>query len=130
MNEHMQSVAGQAETINENVRVLLWDIDGTILQSRLGGEFKKYFAAALEKVYGTAGKIGQISAAGATDSQIVFRALEDEGFTVEDVFAKLDEFTEVLCCEMKSYVAAHEDVYEILPGVRAILEAIGENPRF
>src|ERR1700759_3013659 len=105
------------KTPNEDIRILLWDIDGTLLQSRLKGSFKEYFSAALKKVYGTPGNISAVSAAGATDSQIVFKALEDDGFTVEDVFSKLDEFTDALCGEMNSYIRQNKDVYEILPGI-------------
>lgn len=124
------AIRNPPSAIPNHQRVLLWDIDGTLVQSRIPGSYKEYFSIALKKVYGTAGTISQISASGATDSQIVFKSLESDGFTVEDVFAKLGEFTSVLCGEMNSYIQQNENVYEILPGVRQVLERTSQNPRF
>lgn len=115
---------------NQDVRIILWDIDGTLLQSTRKGGFKEYFAKALERVYGTQGKIFDVKAAGITDVQIVYQALKDEGFTVEAVVAKLDEFIEAMGDEMQKYIAEHENVYEILPGVKEILRATADNPKF
>ena len=53
-------------TPTQDIRILLWDIDGTLLQSGIKGSFKEYFANALEKVYGTSGKISEVNAAGST----------------------------------------------------------------
>lgn len=113
-----------------SLKILLWDIDGTLLQSGKPGGFKEYFAKALERVYGTKGKIFDVKAVGITDVQIVYQALKDDGFTVEKVVAKLPEFMEVMCGEMKKYTAAHKDVYEILPGVKEILQETDANPHF
>jgi FMN phosphatase YigB (HAD superfamily) len=35
-----------------NVRILLWDIDGTLLHSTVQGGYKKYFSATMRKVFG------------------------------------------------------------------------------
>ena len=44
--------------------------------------------------------------------------------------SKLNEFTEVLLDEMNTYIKQNENVYEILPGVREVLETTSNNPRF
>ncbi|MDQ2745844.1 MAG: HAD hydrolase-like protein [Acidobacteriota bacterium] len=115
---------------NQDLKILLWDIDGTLLQSTRSGGFKEYFAQALEKVYGTEGKISEVKAAGITDVQIVYQALKDDNFTIESVVADLPEFMKAMCAEMRKYFDAHEKVYEILPGAKEILRATAENPRF
>lgn len=120
----------QSKIYNQDVRILLWDIDGTLLQSTRAGSFREYFAGALEKTYGTPGRIFEVKAAGITDTQIVFQALKDDGFTIEQVSARMCEFIDAMCFEMRGYINRHEDVYEILPGVREILQATAADPRF
>lgn len=115
---------------NDNLKILLWDIDGTLLQSSKPGGFKEYFAKALERAYGSRGNIFDVNAAGITDVQIIYQALKDEGLTVEMVTAKLAEFTEAMCDEMEKYIAERENVYKMLPGVREILQATSADPRF
>lgn len=120
----------QASIQNRDLRILLWDIDGTLLQSARPGGFKEYFAKALKRVYGTQGNVFDVKAAGITDVQIAYQALKDDGFTVEAVVAKLDEFSDAMCDEMRKYIAEHENVYETLPGVKKILSATSDDPRF
>jgi len=135
MSENLKDASESIQNLkskihNQDLKILLWDIDGTLLQSTRSGGFKEYFAKALERVYGTHGKIFEVKAAGITDVQIVYLALKDEGYTVETVVAKLPEFIEAMCDEMQKYLDAHETVYEILPGVKEILQATAENPNF
>lgn len=136
MNKMLKKNGDSAESTRnptleiQNLKILLWDIDGTLLQSTKPGGFKEYFAKALETVYGTPGKIFEVKAAGITDVQIVYLALKDAGFTIETVVEKLPEFIEAMCDEMRKYIAAHETVYEILPGVKEILHAASENPNY
>lgn len=105
----------QSKIYNQDVRILLWDIDGTLLQSTRAGGFREYFAKALEKTYGTQGKIFEVKAAGITDTQIVLQALKDDGFTIKQVSARMREFIGAMCFEMRDYLKRHENVYEILP---------------
>lgn len=130
-NESSESIQNsQSKIQNDNLKILLWDIDGTLLQSTKPGGFKEYFAKALERVYGTQGKILEVKAAGITDVQIVYLALKDEGYTIEKVVEKLPQFIEAMCGEMRKYIDAHDTVYEILPGVKEILQATGANPNY
>lgn len=128
--DNLQKNASSIRLPHSEIRILLWDIDGTLLQSTQPGGFKKYFAKALKKTFGTEGKIFEVKAAGITDTQIVFQALEGDGFTVEQISARMNEFIEVLCVEMRDYINQHENVYEILPGVKEILRATAANPHF
>jgi phosphoglycolate phosphatase-like HAD superfamily hydrolase len=111
----------------QNIRVLLWDIDGTLLQSTQAGAFKQYFAPAIQQVYGSSGKLGEMSVSGMTDSQIVYEALKDEGFSLEEVFEKFDDFMENLGEKMKKFVEEQSQPYKLLPGAREILEVTSKD---
>ena len=70
---------------DSTLRILLWDIDGTLMRSTVGGAFKEYFAPALERVFGSSGKLADLQVSGMTDMQIAYEALKDEGFTPEQI---------------------------------------------
>ncbi len=120
----------KSEIQNKTLRVLLWDIDGTLLQSTRGGAFKEYFAPAMEKVYGSSGTLSAMSVSGMTDSQIAYEALKDEGFSPPDIFSKIDEFTKALGEMMAEFVDKEVEPYRLLAGARDILEATSKNPQF
>ncbi len=115
---------------NQNVRILLWDIDGTLMRSTRGGAFKEYFAPAMEEIYGSSGTLAEMSVSGMTDSQIAYEALRDGGFSTEDVFSKIDEFMAGLGEKMERFVSEQKEPYMLLDGVREILELTSKNPRF
>ena len=69
----------------EDLRVILWDIDGTLVRTRRQGVFRDYTTPVLVRVFGTAGRLHELSVSGMTDLQIVAEALRDEGFTEEQI---------------------------------------------
>jgi phosphoglycolate phosphatase-like HAD superfamily hydrolase len=115
---------------NPNVRVLLWDIDGTLLRSTRVGAFKEYFAPALKEVYGSSGRLAEMSVSGMTDSQIAYEALKSEGFSTEKIFSKIEDFAKTIGEKMSRHVSQQNEPYRLLPGAREILEAASKNPRF
>jgi phosphoglycolate phosphatase len=114
----------------ENLKILLWDIDGTLLRSTVQGGYRKYFAATMKKVFGSAGVLEEIIPSGMTDTQIMYEALRAEGFTPEQIFAVKDRLLETFKVEMSAVLAEGGEPYEILPGAREILEETDQNPRF
>src|SRR4029077_6283790 len=66
-----------------SLRVLLWDIDGTLIHSLRTGGYKDYLVPAVEHVFGTAGRLAQMRVSGMTDLQIIAEALRDEGISNE-----------------------------------------------
>jgi phosphoglycolate phosphatase-like HAD superfamily hydrolase len=114
----------------ENLRILLWDIDGTLLCSTVRGGYVKYFSATMEKVFGRAGKLGDITPSGMTDTQIMYESLRHEGITPEQIFVRKDELLEVFQTEMKKVLAANGEPYQTLQGVREILAETDQNPLF
>lgn len=114
----------------QNPKVLLWDIDGTLVRSTRGGSFIEYFAPALEKVYGSSGTLNELNVSGMTDSQIAYESLKTKGFSPAKIFEKIDEFTRELGETMTRFVQQEKEPYRLLEGVREILEATSKNSEF
>ncbi len=76
---------------NQDLRILLWDIDGTLVRSARAGVFRDYTVPVLEGVFGTAGRLMEMSVSGMTDLQIVVEALRDEGFTYEQIRSRIGD---------------------------------------
>ena len=115
--------------MSDDLRVILWDIDGTLLHSRRHGAFKEYMEPALVRVFGTAGRLDELVVSGMTDLQIFTEALRDEGFTAEQVRGRLPELTS-LFLEGMERVAAGGGLFRALPGARAALAALEREPRY
>lgn len=116
----------------ENLRVLLWDIDGTLMRSVRPGAFKEYTIPVLESIFGTAGRLSEMSVSGMTDLQIVAEALRDEGFTPEQIRGRVRELRDRYLAELQRVSAAAEGgaLFELLPGAREILAATHAHPRY
>jgi phosphoglycolate phosphatase len=111
-------------------RILLWDIDGTLMRSTIQGGYRKYFTATMQRVFGHAGNLDEIVPSGMTDTQIIFEALRGEGFSPEQIFERKAELLEVFQAEMKKVLAENGEPYEVLQGVHEILAETAKNPRF
>lgn len=113
-----------------SLRILLWDIDGTLIRSVRRDAFKDYTAPVLEGVFGTAGRLMEMTVSGMTDLQIVAEALRDEGFTHEQIRERLDDLRTRYMFEMER--ATHNDggLFHLLPGAREVLEATAGDPRY
>ena len=118
--------------MGEDLRVILWDIDGTLLRSVRAGAFKDYTIPVLESVFGTAGRLAELSVSGMTDLQIVGEALAAEGFTAEQVRGRVRELRDCYLTELERAVAntGAGPLFELLPGAREALAAVGAHPRY
>lgn len=123
------STAYDSQTANQNRRILLWDIDGTLMTSTQPGAYKKYFAPSLEKVFGSSGDLDGITVSGMTDFQIAFEALQNAGFTVEQVREKIPAMLEVFPVEMRRILDGTES-HVLLGGVKELLELTKSNPHY
>jgi phosphoglycolate phosphatase-like HAD superfamily hydrolase len=147
MKEPMMRGRGDAETREEDdgrrasasprprvppsaLRVLLWDIDGTLLRSARQGAFKDYTVPVLEGVFGTAGRLPEMAVSGMTDLQIVAEALKDEGFTHEQIRERIEELKARYMQEMLRATSADSQFFYLLPGAREALAATGAHPRY
>src|SRR5947207_14380028 len=113
-----------------SLRILLWDLDGTLVRGRRYGVFKDYTIPMLERVFGTAGCLGKMIVSGMTDLQIVEEALRDEGITREHISARKDELRRCYIEEMQRAVGNGAHMIEAIPGAREALQAAHEHPRY
>lgn len=113
-----------------SLRILLWDIDGTLMRSTRAGSFKDYTIPMLEEVFGTAGRLPEMRVSGMTDLQIVGEALKHEGFTHEHIRERVYELRESYMKAMRKFTGNGEEVFEVLPGVREALAAVHDHPRY
>lgn len=129
----MQASTDQTNAIKpEDVRIILWDIDGTLLRSRRAGAFKDYTIPVLESVFGTAGRLRELSVSGMTDLQIVAEALRTEGFTHEQIRGRVSELRDAYIAAMERATSNEnsEPLFELLPGAREALETFAVHPRY
>jgi phosphoglycolate phosphatase len=114
----------------EKLKILLWDIDGTLLRSTVQGGYKKYFSATMLKIFGSAGTLDRIIPSGMTDTQIMFEALKNEGFRTEQIFERKEDLLKIFKSEMSSVLANGGEPYETLCGVKEILTETDKNEIF
>src|SRR5713101_6101977 len=113
---------------HNSLRVLLWDLDGTLVRGRRFGAFKDYTVPMLEKVFGTAGSLHGLVVSGMTDLQIVEEALRSEGITREQINSRRDELLTCYMDEMNRAMGNGMQILEAMPGAREVLKAMNENP--
>jgi phosphoglycolate phosphatase len=112
------------------MRILLWDIDGTLIRSVRTGAYKDYTIPVLEEIFGTAGRLGDLQVSGMTDLQIVYEALSDEGFTQDEIFERVQVLAARLTEEARKVTGNGAKFFEVLPGVRETLQALADHPRY
>ena len=111
-------------------RILLWDIDGTLIHSVKTGGYKEYTIPVLEEVFGTSGRLAEMRVSGMTDLQIVYEALSNEGVSQEEILSRTEVLVARLTEEAKRVTGNGVKFFEVLPGVRETLEALAAHPRY
>jgi len=112
------------------MRILLWDIDGTLIHSVRVGAYKEYTIPVLEEIFGTSGRLREMRVSGMTDLQIVYEALSVEGISQEDILARAEVLVSRLTEEARRVTGNGVTFFEVLPGVRETLEALAAHPRY
>src|ERR1043166_2455646 len=115
---------------NHDLRILLWDLDGTLVRGKRYGVFKDYTIPMLEAVFGTAGALHGMIVSGMTDLQIVEEALRSEGITRTHIHEKKEELKRCYIEEMKRAVGNGAHIIEAMPGARAALQAVAAHRRY
>jgi phosphoglycolate phosphatase len=104
-------------------RLILFDIDGTLLTAH--GAPRRAFEHALVEAYGTAGPIDTHRFDGKTDPQIARELLELAGFDAAAIDAGFATLWTAYLRELRAALAAPGHVTSALPGVHALLDALG-----
>jgi len=105
------------------VRLLLFDVDGTLLSARGAG--RRAVKAALERVYGTGGAIDAYDLRGKTDQRIVFDVMEAAGLPREAVKERLDDFFEAYARGLVEEIGDGRNV-ATLPGIASLIRRLDQ----
>jgi len=113
------------------VRILLWDIDGTLMRSAKNGSYKDYTIPVLEEIFGTSGRLSDMRVSGMTDLQIIFEALAETEISQDEIRAQIDRLSVRITEEARRVATGNgSPFFELLPGVRETLQALDEHPRY
>lgn len=99
------------------MKLLLWDIDGTLLYS--GGVAGEAMRAAMSRVYGRPSSNDRREYAGKTDQQIILETFADVSH--DELKAKLDDFAQTYMAELTLRREEMAQRGRVLPGVPAAL---------
>jgi phosphoglycolate phosphatase-like HAD superfamily hydrolase len=129
-NSKWKMIPGSEISDESSLRILLWDLDGTLVRGKRYGVFKDYTVPMLERVFGTAGSLGDMMVSGMTDLQIVEEALRCRGITREHIVARKDELLRCYIEEMKRATGNGAQTIHAMPGGREVLQRIAKHPRY
>jgi phosphoglycolate phosphatase-like HAD superfamily hydrolase len=116
--------------MNDDLRILLWDIDGTLIRSVRTGGYKVYTIPVLEEIFGTSGQLATMRVSGMTDLQIIAEALRDEGFTHDDIRKRIHEVSVRITEEARRVTGNGMPFFQVIPGVREMLDVLDQHPRY
>jgi phosphoglycolate phosphatase len=102
-------------------RVVLFDIDGTILWS--DGAGRRAVFQSLEEHFGKTGP-GEHRFDGKTDPQIVRELMRHAGVSDADIDERIDEVLDRYLALLREELAAAEHGRHVFPGVRELLDAL------
>lgn len=116
------------ETLNHSPakpapRVLLFDIDGTLIRAARRPEYRGLMRGMLTEIFGTCGRISEVDFAGRTDLSIYREALECEGISMEVIRERLP-LIEKQMVDILHSLAQTGTVFYLCKGVRELLNAI------
>ena len=112
------------------MRILLWDIDGTLMRSVRTGAYKEYTIPVLEEIFGTAGRLSDMRVSGMTDLQIIFEALKESEVSQQEIVAQIDRLSRRITEEARRVTGNGVEFFQLLPGVRETLQALHDHPRY
>jgi phosphoglycolate phosphatase len=104
-----------------HMRVVLFDIDGTLLRS--GGVGRIAMEKALRHVFGSPGS-SEYNYDGKTDRQIVRDLMRLDGLTDEQIDERMDELIEAYLAGLRAELASGEREVHVFVGVRELLDEL------
>ncbi|MFQ5898827.1 MAG: HAD family hydrolase [Candidatus Methylomirabilia bacterium] len=107
------------------MRLLLFDVDGTLVTARGAG--RRAMASAFVQVYGASGPIEEYDFRGKTDLQIVADLMGAAGVPAREIAARVPAFFERYVDELRAEIGAGERV-ELMPGVAEVVVRLTDRP--
>jgi phosphoglycolate phosphatase-like HAD superfamily hydrolase len=104
-----------------DVRLVLFDIDGTLISSK--GVGRRAIARALRQVYGTCGGLEAYDLRGRTDLRIVTDVLAAAGVSAAAIESGLETCFAVYARELGELIGTGECV-QLLPGMEAVIRGL------
>jgi len=105
------------------VRLVLFDIDGTLITDR--GAARDAFASALDSVYDYQGDLSRYDFSGRTDPQIARMVLRDADWSEADVDARLPQLWDAYLTGLARN--ATPERVRTLPGIRALVDQLASH---
>jgi len=116
-------------TNNDEPRIVLFDIDGTLIKTVRRMEYRGLIHSMLLDVFGTCGRISDVEFAGKTDLAIYREALECEGITPASILERLP-MVEAATVEILNHLSSTGEVFRLCPGVQELLQALSNDSSF
>jgi phosphoglycolate phosphatase-like HAD superfamily hydrolase len=107
------------------MRVVLFDIDGTMLRS--GGVGRIAMERALQEVFGSPGS-QEYHYDGKTDRQIVRDLMRLDGLTDDQIDERMDELIEAYLSGLRFELASGKREVHVFEGVRELIEELDKHP--
>jgi phosphoglycolate phosphatase-like HAD superfamily hydrolase len=104
------------------MRLVLWDVDGTLMNSR--GAVRDARTRALRAVYGIEGEVRRVAGGGMTDPQLTLETMMLHGWAETDAMQHLDAFRDAYLDGLTSARDTLAADLEVLPGVPEIIERL------
>lgn len=114
---------------NNELRIVLFDIDGTLIKTVRRMEYRGLIHSMLLDVFGTCGRISDVEFAGKTDLAIYREALECEGISPASILERLP-MVEAATVEILNHLSSTGEVFRLCPGVQDLLEALSNDSSF
>lgn len=106
-------------------RLVLFDIDGTILKS--GGAGRVAMEGALVQVVGTLGD-PEYHYDGKTDRQIVRELMRRAGFSEDEIAGRMDEVIDLYVQRLRAVLDDPARDVKALPGIAPLIQAVDNSP--
>jgi phosphoglycolate phosphatase-like HAD superfamily hydrolase len=125
----LQTSPDPIRTADPLPRILLFDIDGTLIRAVRRPEYRSLINDMLVDIFGTCGRIREVDFGGRTDLSIYREALECEGITMALIQEKMP-LIEARMVKILEGLAATGEVFKLCRGVRELLDSMREDTRF
>jgi len=106
--------------MNQKIKAVLFDIDGTILNA--GGAGKKAFMLAAQEIFGFTGTMQRIDFQGRTDRYIIEESFKNSGLRPEEINLKIGLMKKAYTDALRTTIRQYETI--LFPGIKEALSEL------